>query len=74
MFWGEIGRPGPEIAWQRFDGAVKALNRATSQTDLHRVGSDYEEIAAAPGALAGEIDYEDRARGLLPESHVRGSA
>jgi hypothetical protein len=62
----ESGRRGPDIAWQRFDAAVEALNRATSGTDLHRVGSAYEEMAAAAGALAGEIEFEDRAGGLLP--------
>jgi hypothetical protein len=62
----ESGRRGPELAWQRFDAAVEAVTRATSQTDLHRVGSAYEEMAVAAGALAEEIEIEDRASGLLP--------
>lgn len=62
----ESGRRGPEIAWQRFDAAVEALNRATRGTDLQRVGSAYEEMAVAAGALAEEIELEDRAAGLLP--------
>ena len=62
----ESGRRGPELAWQRFDAAVEALNRATRGTDLHRVGSAYEEMAAAAGGLAEEIEIEDRASGLLP--------
>lgn len=62
----DSGRRGPEVAWQRLDAAVEALNRATGQTDLHRVGSAYEEMAAAAGLLAGEIEHEDRATGLLP--------
>ncbi len=62
----ESGRRGPEIAWQRFDAAVEALNRATRGTDLQRVGSAYEEMAVAAGALAEEIEFEDRASGLLP--------
>lgn len=61
----ESGRRGPELAWQRFDAAVEALNRATRGTDLHRVGSAYEEMAVAAGALAEEIELEDRASGLL---------
>ena len=60
------GRRGPEVAWQRFDAAVEALNRATATTDLHRVGSAYEEVAAAAGILAGEIEEADRSSGLLP--------
>jgi hypothetical protein len=62
----ESGRRGSELAWQRFDAAVEALNRATRGTDLHRVGSAYEEMAAAAGGLAEEIAIEDRASGLLP--------
>lgn len=62
----ESGRRGPEIAWRRFDAAVEALNRATMGTDVHRVGSAYEEMAVAAGRLAEEIEFEDRASGLLP--------
>jgi hypothetical protein len=62
----ESGRRGPDVAWQRFDAAVEALNRATTGTDLHRVGSAYEEMAVAAGALAEEVEFEDRASGLLP--------
>ncbi len=69
----ESGRRGPDIAWQRFDAAVEALNRATRGTDLHRVGSAYEEMAVAAGALAEEIEFEDRASGVLPptRAHTR---
>ncbi len=62
----ESGRRGPEIAWQRFDAAVEALNRATRGTDLQRVGSAYEEMSVAAGALAEDIELADRATGLLP--------
>lgn len=62
----ESGRRGPQLAWQRFDAGVEALNRATRGSDLHRVGSAYEEMAVAAGALAEEIELEDRANGLLP--------
>jgi len=66
----ESGRRGPEIGWHRFDAAVEAVNRATSQTNLDRVGSAYEEMAAAAGALAGQVEYEDRASGVLPPKQV----
>jgi hypothetical protein len=66
----ESGRRGPEIAWQRFDAAVEALNRAASQTNLDRVGSAYEEMSAAAGILASEIEHEDRESGLLPPRRV----
>jgi hypothetical protein len=64
----------PEVAWQRFDAAVEALNRATSGTDLHRVGSAYEEMAAAAGILAGEIEAVDRASGLIADVPLRRTA
>ena len=66
----ESGRRGPETAWQRFDAAVEALNQATRGTDLHRVGAAYEEMAVAAGALAEEIELEDRASGLLPTKRI----
>jgi hypothetical protein len=62
----DSGRRGPDIAWQRFDAAVEALNRATRSADLHRVGSAYEELAVAAGALAESVELQDRASGLLP--------
>jgi len=70
----ESGRRGPENAWRRFDAAVEELNRATRATNLLRVGSAYEELAVAAGALAEEIEYEDRATGLLAEDRVRRTA
>lgn len=70
----ESGRRGPEIAWQRFDAAVEALNRATATTSLDRVGSAYEEMAAAAGILAGEIEHQDRTAGILPTDEARRSA
>jgi hypothetical protein len=63
----EGGRRGPKIAWQRFDAAVEALNRAAATTHLDLVGSAYEEMAAAAGILAGEVEYEDRASGLISD-------
>lgn len=62
----DSGRRGPGLAWERFDMAVEVLNRATRGKDLNRVGSAYEEMAVAAGALAEEIEIEDRASGLLP--------
>jgi hypothetical protein len=62
----ESGRRGPELAWERFDNAVDVLNSAACQTNLHRVGSAYEEMSVAAGLLAGDIEYEDRQSGLLP--------
>lgn len=65
------GRRGSELAWQRFDAAVEALNRATRDTDLDRVAAAYEEMAVAAGALADDVEDEDRASGLLPPRRTR---
>jgi hypothetical protein len=62
----ESGRRGPELLWERFDNAVEILNAAARQTNLHRVGSAYEEMSVAAGLLAGEIEFADRESGLLP--------
>jgi hypothetical protein len=67
----DTGRRGPELAWQRFDAAVDALNVATRGTDLDRVASAYEEMAVAAGAVAEDIEDEDRASGLLPPRRAR---
>jgi len=69
------GRRGPEALWQRFDAAVAELNRAGGGTDLIEVGQAHELLADAAGALAVEVEREDRASGLLPaEGQARRSA
>jgi len=64
------GRRGPDAAWARFDAAVDALNRAASQTNIHRVGSAYEEMAVAADTLSIAIEEADRASGLLPRTRA----
>lgn len=70
----ESGRRGPPVLWDRFDAAVDVLNRATATTDLGRVAAAYEEMAAAAGLLAGEIEQQDRESGLIANTPVRRSA
>jgi hypothetical protein len=69
------GRRGPEALWQRFDAAVAELNRAGGGTDLIEVANAHELLADAAGALAVEVEREDRASGLIPaEGQTRRSA
>jgi hypothetical protein len=61
------GRRGPGELWQRFDSAVEQVNRAAAGTDLIEVASAHEALAEAAGAIAVEVEREDRASGLLPQ-------
>jgi hypothetical protein len=70
----ESARRGSDVLWARFDAAVEALNRASTTTNLDRVASAYEELAAAAGLLAGEIEQADRESGLIHDTPVRRSA
>jgi hypothetical protein len=65
------GRRGPEELWARFDAAAAELNRAGGGTDLIEVAQAHEQLAAAAGALAVEVEREDRASGLLPQAQAR---
>jgi hypothetical protein len=60
------GRRGPDELWRRFDVAVSELNRAATGTDLLDVARTYDELAGAAGDLAGDVEREDLASGLLP--------
>lgn len=60
------GRRGPEALWARFDAAAAELNRAGAGSDLIEVAHAHELLADAAGALAVEVEREDRASGLLP--------
>ena len=65
------GRRGPEALWQRFDEAVAELSRASGGTDLVEVANAHELLADAAGALAAEVERQDRASGLLPQTADR---
>jgi hypothetical protein len=57
--------------WATFDAAAAELNRAGGGTDLIEVAHAHELLAEAAGALAVEIEREDRASGLLPQVEAR---
>jgi hypothetical protein len=60
------GRRGPEELWRRFDIAVSELNRAATGTELLDVARTYGDLASAASDLAGAVEREDAASGLLP--------
>jgi hypothetical protein len=55
------GRRGPEQLWERFDGAVAALNRAITDSDAAIVATAFGELSDAARALAAAVADEDRA-------------
>jgi hypothetical protein len=59
------------VLWARFDAAAAELNRAGGGSDLIEVAQAHELLAAAAGALAAEVEREDRASGLLPHAEAR---
>lgn len=61
------GRRGPNDLWRRFDSAVEELNRAAAGTDLIEVADAHDALADTVGALAVEVERQDRASGLLPQ-------
>jgi hypothetical protein len=65
------GRRGPAALWERFDAAAAELNRAAGGSDLIEVAHAHELLADAAGALAVEVEREDRASGLLPALDAR---
>jgi hypothetical protein len=65
------GRRGPAELWERFDAAAAELNRAGGGSDLVEVAQAHELLAEAAGALAAEVEREDRASGLLPQAEAR---
>lgn len=60
------GRRGPEDLWARFDEAVAELDRVSEGRSIRAVGRAYAELAEIASHLAGEVERENRAAGLLP--------
>jgi hypothetical protein len=65
------GRRGPEELWERFDEAVAELDRISEGRSLRAVASAYAELADVASQLAGAVEREDRASGLLTSSARR---
>jgi hypothetical protein len=67
------GRRGPPELWERFDAAVRGLNRAITGTSAADVADAFGEIAEAAVALADAVTREDRVV-LEAQSRARGVA
>jgi hypothetical protein len=68
------GRRGPAPLWERFDGAVAALNRAITGSSAANVADAFGDFAEAADALADAVAREDEAAQPPVRSHARGAA
>ncbi len=57
------GRRGPPEMWERFDRAVRTLNRAITGSDAAAVADGFGELSDAAAALAEAIAREDAETG-----------
>lgn len=53
------GRRGPPEMWERFDRAVRMLNRAITGSDASAVADGFGELSDAAEALADVVEKED---------------
>jgi hypothetical protein len=63
------GRRGPAEMWERFDRAVRTLNRAITGSDAAAVADGFGELSDAAAALAEAVAKEDAELGT-----ARGAA
>jgi hypothetical protein len=63
------GRRGPAEMWERFDRAVRTLNRAITGSDAAAVADGFGELSDAAAALAEAVAKEDAESGT-----ARGAA
>ena len=63
------GRRGPPEMWERFDRAVRMLNRAITGSDAAAVADGFGELSDAAAALAEAVAKEDAESGT-----ARGAA
>ena len=68
------GGPAPRILDRNFELKSQIHRKLIGVLNLDRVASAYEELAAAAGLLAGEIEQADRDSGLIHDAPVRRSA
>lgn len=71
------GRRGPAPLWERFDAAVRTLNRAITGSSAATVADAFGEFAAAAAALADALGSEDdaaQAQSLASRARARGAA
>ncbi len=57
------GRRGPAALWERFDRAVRTLNRAITGSDASAVADGFGALSDAAAALADVVEKEDAEAG-----------
>ncbi len=67
------GRRGPTDTWERFDVAVKALNRAITGSNAAVVADAFGDLAEIARGLADAVARQDDAAGASP-ARRRGAA
>jgi hypothetical protein len=68
------GRRGPDELWQRFDGAVAALNKAITASNAAAVADAFGELSEVAGALASAVAGDDTAVADSASPRARGAA
>jgi hypothetical protein len=68
------GRRGPAPLWERFDAAVRTLNRAITGSSAATVADAFGEFAEAAAALADALGSEDdAAQAQAQQAHSQAS-
>jgi hypothetical protein len=68
------GRRGPADLWERFDAAVRTLNRAITNSNAAEVADAFGEIGEAAAALADAVAREDGSVVPNARENSRGAA
>ena len=55
----DTGRRGPADLWERFDTAVRGLNRAITGSNAAKVADAFGEMAQAAAALSESVAHQD---------------
>jgi len=68
------GRRGPAPLWERFDAAVRTLNRAITGSSAATVADAFGEFAEAAAALADALgSVDDAAQAQAQQAHSQAS-
>jgi hypothetical protein len=68
------GRRGPAELWERFDEAVRTLNRAITGSNAADVADAFGEMAAAAASLADAVTEQEAGSGTTTPPRERGAA
>ncbi len=68
------GRRGPAPLWERFDAAVRNLNRAIAGSDAAAVAGAFGALAEIASELADSVTREDEVSATVAQARARGAA